>query len=230
MFEWLSDPNAWIALATLTALGSLIEISDTDRRRVLLGAQLLTLLCSAGLAVNADTGPVLWPLFALPAVAAGFTATTDLAGASGNDGVVAGDHGAGSGGRPGGTASSAALDAAGLARSPQRFESAHWVTRTALVVEARAACPAALVHRDELLDHFAACLDDNVRRELPEGATPAAISAAGVVGGIEALLYSRLNREETGDLVELLPSLMYFAVLPYEGHDAAAEELAAPVA
>jgi predicted MFS family arabinose efflux permease len=27
--------------------------------------------------VNADTGPVLWPLFALPAVAAGFTATTE---------------------------------------------------------------------------------------------------------------------------------------------------------
>jgi AcrR family transcriptional regulator len=99
-----------------------------------------------------------------------------------------------------------------------------------LVVEARAACPAALLHRDELLDHFAACLDDNVRAELPAGTTPAAISAAGVVGGIEALLYSRLNREETGDLDALLPSLMYFAVLPYEGHDAAAEELAAPVA
>jgi MFS family permease len=48
-----------------------------DRRRVLLGAQLLTLVCSAGLAVNADTGPVLWPLFALPAVAAGFAATTE---------------------------------------------------------------------------------------------------------------------------------------------------------
>jgi AcrR family transcriptional regulator len=99
-----------------------------------------------------------------------------------------------------------------------------------LVVEARAACPDALQRRDELLDHFASCLDRNVRGELPEGTTPSAISAAGVVGGIEALLYSRLNREETGDLDSLLPSLMYFAVLPYEGHDAAAEELAAPVA
>ena len=55
--------------------GSLADAAD--RRRVLLGAQLLTLLCSAGLAVNADTGPALWPLFALPAVAAGFTATTE---------------------------------------------------------------------------------------------------------------------------------------------------------
>src|ERR1700684_2964287 len=50
--------------------GSLADAAD--RRRVLLGAQLLTLLCSAGLAVNADTGPALWPLFALPALGAGF--------------------------------------------------------------------------------------------------------------------------------------------------------------
>src|SRR5262249_57573420 len=55
--------------------GSLADAAD--RRRVLLGAQLLTLLCSVGLAVNADTGPMLWPLFALPAIAAGFTATTE---------------------------------------------------------------------------------------------------------------------------------------------------------
>jgi MFS family permease len=55
--------------------GSLADAAD--RRRVVLAAQLLTLLCSAGLAVNADTGPALWPLFALPATAAGVTATTE---------------------------------------------------------------------------------------------------------------------------------------------------------
>jgi MFS family permease len=55
--------------------GSLVDAAD--RRRVLLAAQLLTLLCSAGLAVNADTGPALWPLFALPALAAGFSATAE---------------------------------------------------------------------------------------------------------------------------------------------------------
>ena len=32
-----------------------------------------------------------------------------------------------------------------------------------LIVEARAACPAALLRRDELLDHFASCLDAQVR-------------------------------------------------------------------
>jgi AcrR family transcriptional regulator len=98
-----------------------------------------------------------------------------------------------------------------------------------LVVEARAACPAALLHRDELLDHFASCLDDQIRADPPKGSPPSAIASAGVVGGIEALLYSRLNREDVEGLEGLLPSLMYFAVLPFEGHEVASEELAVPV-
>jgi hypothetical protein len=35
-----------------------------------------------------------------------------------------------------------------------------------------------------------------------------------------------LQLGEAGDVESLLPSLMYFAVLPYEGHEAASEELA----
>jgi AcrR family transcriptional regulator len=98
-----------------------------------------------------------------------------------------------------------------------------------LIVDARAACPPALARRDELLDGFASCLDSQVRAEAPSGAQPSSIAAAGIVGGVEALLYSRLNRGETDDLGSLLPSLMYFAVLPYEGHAAASEELTALV-
>lgn len=99
-----------------------------------------------------------------------------------------------------------------------------------LVVESRAACPAALLRRDELLDHFAACLDEQIRSERSKGDPPAAaIASAGVVGGIEALLYSKLNREDVDGLEDLLPSLMYFAVLPYEGHEVASEELTVPV-
>jgi AcrR family transcriptional regulator len=98
-----------------------------------------------------------------------------------------------------------------------------------LIVDARAACPPALTRRDELLDHFASCLDSKVRAEATTGPAPSAIAAAGIVGGIEALLYSRLNRGETGGIESLLPSLMYFAVLPYEGHEAASVELALAV-
>jgi MFS family permease len=48
-----------------------------DRRRMLLLAQSMTALCSVGLAINADAGPVLWPLFVVPAVAAAFSAATE---------------------------------------------------------------------------------------------------------------------------------------------------------
>jgi AcrR family transcriptional regulator len=95
-----------------------------------------------------------------------------------------------------------------------------------LIVDARAACPAALSRRDELLDRFAECLDARVRAAAPADALPSAITAAGVVGGIDALLYSRLTKGDEGNLDSLLPSLMYFAVLPYEGHEVASEDLA----
>jgi AcrR family transcriptional regulator len=92
-----------------------------------------------------------------------------------------------------------------------------------VLVEARASSPTGLRRRDELLDGFAGCIDGMVRAELPE--PPSAIAAAGVVGGIESVLYTRLQRGETNDLESLMPSLMYFAVLTYAGHEAAGEEL-----
>ena len=48
-----------------------------DRRRLLLVAQAATALCSVGLALNADAGTALWPLFVVPAVAAGCAAATE---------------------------------------------------------------------------------------------------------------------------------------------------------
>lgn len=96
----------------------------------------------------------------------------------------------------------------------------------ALIVEARAASAEALLRRDDLLDYFAGSVDALVRDHLPDATSHSDITAAGVVGGVEALLYSRLNKGELDDLDSLLPSLMYFIVLPYEGHEAASEELA----
>ncbi|HET6999491.1 MAG TPA: TetR/AcrR family transcriptional regulator [Solirubrobacterales bacterium] len=98
-----------------------------------------------------------------------------------------------------------------------------------LIVEARAASPEAVMRRDELLDDFASCIDAQVREYLPTAPAHSAITSAGIVGGVEALLYSRLNKGELDDLDSLLPSMMYFLVLPYEGHEAASEELAAAV-
>jgi AcrR family transcriptional regulator len=92
-----------------------------------------------------------------------------------------------------------------------------------VIVEARASSPAGLQRRDQLLDHFASCVDALVREDLDE--PPSAIAAAGVVGGIESVLYARLQKDETDELHALLPSLMYFAVLAYAGNEAAGEEL-----
>jgi AcrR family transcriptional regulator len=92
-----------------------------------------------------------------------------------------------------------------------------------VIVEARASSPAGLRRRDDLLNHLAACVDALVREELEE--PPSAIAAAGVVGGIESVLYARLQRGETEELETLLPSLMYFAVLSYAGREAAGEEM-----
>ncbi len=53
-----------------------------------------------------------------------------------------------------------------------------------LIVDARAACPAALARRDDLLDHFASCLDTQVRDRVepptspPRRSPPPASSAA----------------------------------------------------
>jgi AcrR family transcriptional regulator len=95
-----------------------------------------------------------------------------------------------------------------------------------LIVEARAASGDAVMRRDELLEHFAACIEAEVREWLADAPPYSAITAAGIVGGIEALLYARLNSGQLDDLESLLPSLMYFLILPYAGHEVASEELA----
>jgi MFS family permease len=73
-----------VSLAQLLPLviGSLLggSLADVvDRRRLLLLTQLLLAGCSAGLAVNADLGASLWPLFLLPALASGFSSVGDAA-------------------------------------------------------------------------------------------------------------------------------------------------------
>lgn len=98
-------------------------------------------------------------------------------------------------------------------------------TARTLIVEARAASPEAAQRRIDLLDGFASCLDASASELLPHPPDRSPLTAAGVVGGIESVLYARLCRGEAEQLEALLPSLMYFAVLPYAGQEAASEEL-----
>jgi AcrR family transcriptional regulator len=107
-----------------------------------------------------------------------------------------------------------------------RFASREPDTARTLVVEARAASETAVRRRVQLLDDFARCLDGEARELLPALPPATAVNAAGIVGGVESLLYSRLCKHEHDQLETLLPSLMYFVVLPYEGHEAAGEAFA----
>ncbi|MGB7685819.1 MAG: TetR/AcrR family transcriptional regulator [Solirubrobacterales bacterium] len=105
------------------------------------------------------------------------------------------------------------------------FMAAEPDTARTLVVEARGASPDAALRRVALLDHFTGCLE-NQASELLTDPPSNPVTASAIVGGIESLLYSRLCKGEIEEIEDLLPSLMYFVVLPYEGHTAAGEELA----
>jgi AcrR family transcriptional regulator len=102
-----------------------------------------------------------------------------------------------------------------------RFATREPDTARTMVVEARAASAAAVRRRVELMDHFTNCLQSEARELLPETSPQPTLTASGIVGGVEALLYSRLCKHKYDQLENLLPSLMYFVVLPYEGHEAA---------
>src|SRR5208282_1776719 len=83
----LTRSSLAVGLVSVTQLfpliaGSLLAgsvVDAMDRRRLLMAAQVLMAGCSAGLAVNADLGPSLWPLFVFPALAAGFSGADDAA-------------------------------------------------------------------------------------------------------------------------------------------------------
>jgi AcrR family transcriptional regulator len=92
----------------------------------------------------------------------------------------------------------------------------------ALLVEVYAAGPRAVAKRTEVMERAVAMVD--LAREEGDDIAPA-ISAEAVVAGILAVLHSRLSASHTSGFAELLPELMYLAVLPYFGPDAAAFEL-----
>jgi len=74
----ITRSSLYVGLVSLAQLFPLIfgslfggsVVDSVDRRRLLLVVELLGALSSAGLALNADFGPVLWPLFVFPAVTA----------------------------------------------------------------------------------------------------------------------------------------------------------------
>jgi MFS family permease len=77
----ITRSSLMVGLVSLTSLfplivGSLLGgslVDAMDRRKLLLIVESFAALCSAGLALNADLGPSLWPLFVFPAITAGLS-------------------------------------------------------------------------------------------------------------------------------------------------------------
>lgn len=92
----------------------------------------------------------------------------------------------------------------------------------ALLVEVHAAGPRAVEKRAEAMGRAVVMMD--LAREEGGDSAPA-ISAEAVVAGILAVLHTRLAAYQTSRFEDLLPELMYLAVLPYFGPDAAAAEM-----
>jgi AcrR family transcriptional regulator len=94
----------------------------------------------------------------------------------------------------------------------------------ALIVEVHAAGPEALRRRTRTMDRVTEFVDS--AREAPDrGESPPPIAPEGIVAGVHAVVHARLATGADSGFRELLPELMYFAVLPYFGSDAAESEM-----
>jgi hypothetical protein len=86
----------------------------------------------------------------------------------------------------------------------------------------------AQAHRDRYVQGLIDLIDEG-RQELSEPEALGRATAEGVFGSIYQFLARELVGEgRTGGAVEVVPQLMYIAVRPYLGDDAAREELAMP--
>ena len=90
------------------------------------------------------------------------------------------------------------------------------------IVEVLAAGPEAIARRNAAMRGFAALIEENARKFLDE--TAPTLTAETIVGGIYEVVYTRVLRGEIRQLPELLPDLVYSALLPYLGPETAVAE------
>lgn len=89
----------------------------------------------------------------------------------------------------------------------------------ALLVEARSAGPRPVDLFETMLEHYAECFKALIENEQVNA--HAALTPEGIVGGVASFFYTRLAKGEVEDIEELVPSLQYFALVPYIGHEEA---------
>ena len=92
-----------------------------------------------------------------------------------------------------------------------------------LPVPALAAGPEAIARRNGAMAAFATLISDNART-IVTPLEPPPLTAETIVGGIYEVVYTRIVRGDIRQLPELLADLLYPALLPYEGKEAAVSE------
>jgi AcrR family transcriptional regulator len=98
------------------------------------------------------------------------------------------------------------------------------------IVEVLAAGPSALQRRDGAMRMFTIFFEEG-RHEVPPGMPPLPpLVSQSVVGAVYEIIYSRIRRDQTAELPDLLPDLMYIALVPYLGPEEAARDYAAAMA
>jgi AcrR family transcriptional regulator len=96
------------------------------------------------------------------------------------------------------------------------------------IVETLGGGASALERRRRVLERVIVAVDEG-RGEVMQGAGPAPMAAEGIVGGVLAVLHSRMLEGGDDSLLALTGPLMSMIVLPYLGAAAARRELQRPV-
>jgi AcrR family transcriptional regulator len=91
------------------------------------------------------------------------------------------------------------------------------------IVQVLAAGPDALERRDAAMKLFVALIEE-AARELPAEERPPPLTAQTIVGGVYEVVYGRILEGRAPSVPDLLPGLLYSALLPYFGYDVALEE------
>jgi AcrR family transcriptional regulator len=81
--------------------------------------------------------------------------------------------------------------------------------------------------RDRLFGEYVAMVDAG-REVAADPGSISAFTAEGVVGAITEVVARRLGHDDGRELLDLVPEMMYLAVRPYLGEEAARRELGAP--
>jgi AcrR family transcriptional regulator len=93
------------------------------------------------------------------------------------------------------------------------------------VVEALAAGPMVVEHRNANLRMLSDLIDEAADAAMPDATPPSPIIAQALVGGIFEVVYSRVLAGRHAELPGLLPGLIFTLLLPYAGHDVATQVL-----